>query len=144
MFRDAPAGYDRETLIVAYLRHIAENTAADFWAWEAVGEIARGPSAEDAWDLVVTLVRRAPEEQLGRISVGPLEDMINEHGPELVEWIEGECQRDPRFKDALGRIWLTSGDLPAEVEAKMVAASGGRIEILSGDEVPEDGSRPDT
>ena len=144
MFRDAPAGYDRETLIAAYLHHIAENTAADFWASEAVGEIVRGPSAEDAWDLVVTLVRRASDEQLGRIGAGPLEDMVNEHGPELVEWIEGQCQRDPRFKEALGRMWLSSGALPAEAQARIVAASGGRIEVLPGDAMPTDGSRPDT
>ena len=144
MFRDALTGFDRENLVLASLRHIAENTAADFWAWEAVGDIARGPSAEAAWDLVVTLVRRAPDEQLGRIGAGPLEDLVNEHGPALVEWIEGECRRDARFKEALGRIWLTSGELPTEVEARIVAASGARIVVLGGDEASTDGSRPDT
>lgn len=137
-------GYDRDTLVVAYLRHIAEHTPADFWASEAVGEIARGPSPEDAWDLVVTLVRRAPDGLLGRIGAGPLEDLVNEHGPELVEWIEGECQRDRRFKAALARMWLTSGALPAGVEARIMAASDGRIQLLSGNPMPAVESRRDT
>ena len=130
-----PPNLDRETLITAYLRHLAERTDADFWAWEAVGEIARGPSAEAAWDLVVELVRRAPDEALGQIAAGPIEDMINVHGPALVEWIEGESQRDPRFRESLGGVWLTTGELPPEIEARIVAASGGRIEPLpAGDE----------
>ena len=133
-FAPPPASYDRDTLITAYLRHIAENTDDDFWAWEAVGEMSRAPNAEDAWDLVVALVRRAPEDQLGRVGAGPLEDMVDTHGSALVEWIEGESRRDPRFKEALSRIWLTRGTVPAPVEARIVAASGGRIELFSPDD----------
>jgi hypothetical protein len=143
-FPPPPPSYDRETLITAYLRHIAERTDDDFWAWDAVTELSNAPNAEDAWALVVSLVRRAPDEQLGRIGAGPLEDVVNAHGAALVEWIEGECARDSRFKEALGRIWLTSGALPATVEARIVAASGGRIEPMSGDEDVEGGTRPDT
>ena len=142
-FAPPPAHYDRETLITAYLRHIAENTGDDFWAWEAVGEASRASNAEDAWDLVVALVRRAPDNQLGRIGAGPLEDLVATHGAALVEWIEGESKRDPRFRDALGGIWLTSGTLPAAVEARIVAASGGVIEPLPADD-DEGRSRPDT
>jgi hypothetical protein len=133
MSSNASSSYDRETLITAYLRHTGQKTVDDEWAWNAVEHIVRGHSAEAAWDLVVGLVRRAPDAQLGQVAAGPLEDMINVHGPGLVEWIEGESRRDPRFKEALGRVWLSRGTMPLAVEARIVAASGGRIALLSGE-----------
>jgi hypothetical protein len=137
--------FDREAVIAGYMRHAEAGAAdlTDFWAWEAVTEFVERAPAGDAWGLVVDLVRRAPDEVLGNVAAGPLEDLVRRHGAALVDWIEGEGRRDERFRWALGGVWLTRGDLPPEVEARVVAASGGRLEPLDADG-DEPAPRPDT
>jgi hypothetical protein len=121
---------DRDTLIATYLRHTAERRHEDAWAFDAVGNLAGGKDAQDAWELVVELLRRTPDEHLGYVAAGPLEDMLNRHAPALVEWIEGEARRDERFRRALGCIWMRGGELPPDIERRVVAASGGEIVLL--------------
>ena len=126
----SPTSHERETLVTSYFRHLEQKSAADIWAWTRVYEIASGPSAEAGWDLVVELVRRVPDAEFGQVAAGPLEELLKTHGQALVEWIEGESRRNARFKEALGRIWLRAGTFPPSVEARIVAASGGRLALL--------------
>jgi hypothetical protein len=137
--------FNRDEAVAGYIRHAVAGPAdeVDFWAWDAVTQFMEHAPADDAWDLVVELLRRAPDAVLGNIAAGPLEDLVCKHGVALVDWIEGEARRDPRFQWALGGVWLTRGELPPEVEARIVAASGGRIEPLDADD-DESPSRPDT
>ena len=134
---------DRDALITTYLRHTVEKRDDDFWAWEVVGDLARGADPIAAWDLVVALLRQSPDEYLSYVAAGPLEDMVIRHAPVLIEWIEGEAQRDARFRFALGCIWLQEGDHTPELERRIVAASGGEIHPLPGPSL-ERLSRPDT
>jgi hypothetical protein len=134
-----PKSFDRETLISTYLRYLAIKQSQDFWAWDVVMETATGPDAEGAWDLVVELLRRVPAADQCQVAAGPLEHAITAHGEALVGWIEGEARRDPRFKEALGQIWLREGELTADVQRRIIAASGGLITPLPiGDEEDED------
>jgi hypothetical protein len=95
-----------------------------------------GPAAA-AWELVLEVLRRAPDEELGFFAAGPLEDVVRRFGVELVGRIEAEARRDARFRWALGRIWLSRGVLPDTVLDRVVAASGGEI-LVHGrlDELP--------
>ena len=120
---------DLPTVIATWIRHAQERRKEDFWAWDWVkARVLWDGSAEEAWTITTELVRAAPDELLGFIGAGPVEDLVNRFGGELIDWIEGEARRDPRFQDALGAIWLQIGTLPPEIEARIVAASGGRIE----------------
>lgn len=131
---------DRQALVAGYLRYVealpgaahpdeprdeaAERTHA------AVDGILRHGPPELAWELVVEILRRAPDERLDAVAAGPLEDVVLRFGPALVDRIEREAERDERFRWALGCIWIVVGDLPAEVVARLVRASGGEIEPL--------------
>jgi hypothetical protein len=119
-------------LIQAYLRHAAAgpDDDNDFWAWEAVGEVAREGSADEAWSLLIDLVRESPDALMGNVAAGPLEDTIAEHGPELIDRIEAAAANDPRFQEALGGVWIRDGHLPPAVMKRLVRASAGQIEIL--------------
>jgi len=69
---------DCEQVIGGYIRH-AEAGPTDeavFWAWDAVTRFIEHAPADEAWDLVVELLRRAPDAILGNIAAGPLEDLV--------------------------------------------------------------------
>jgi len=114
-------------LATAFLQHAATNADEDFWAYDRVGEIVRGPDAQAAWEICVGLVRAAPDEQLGYIGAGPIEDLVCRHGAALIEWLEGEAKRDSRFREALASIWLVADDIPREVLLRLQESTGGRI-----------------
>ncbi len=132
---------DREALLAGYVafsdalsRGVPDDTPemdAAERAYSAVDGIIHDGPADVAWALVAELLRRAPDDdRLGAYAVGPLEDLVRLRGPEIVERVEAEARRDPRFRLALGGIWLAPGDMPPRVLERVVRASGGRIQPL--------------
>jgi hypothetical protein len=79
---------------------------------------------------VRTLLQEAEDDDLGTQAAGPLEDLVRLRGAELIGEIEAEVERDARFRRALGCIWLSHGELPADVLERVVRASGGEIRPL--------------
>ena len=132
MLKSAP---DREDLIAAYVRHAraGPQDEADFWAWQKVTDTINDGPAEPAWSLVLDLVRAVPDDVLGNVAAGPLEDVVCIHGVELIDRIEVSARRDPRFREALGQIWLEWGELPDDVISRVVAASNDQIKPLPRD-----------
>lgn len=128
--------FDREAAIQAYIRHaeLGSQDREHFWGWDAVTSFVHTAPAEEAWNLVLMLVRRAPDEVLGNVAAGPLEDVVRLHGAALVDWIEGEARRDERFRWALGGVWLSRGILPREAEDRIVRASDGHLLVLGGED----------
>ncbi len=120
---------DRASMIAAYIRHSELGPADEqhYWGWDAVTSFIQSASPEDGWTLTVDILRAAPDAIIGNIGAGPLEDLVIQHGNSLIDWIEGEARRDPRFRQALAGVWISKGDLFPEVEARLVAASGGAI-----------------
>jgi hypothetical protein len=93
---------------------------------EVKQRIHAGPS-DVAWELVLEVLRRVPDERLEVYAAGPLEDFVRRWGVDLVGEIEKEALRDPRFRWALGCIWLLVGDLPSTELERIVQASDGQI-----------------
>jgi hypothetical protein len=100
----------------------------DTAAYEALEQAIRDGPAGDAWEGVMELLRRWPDDDLDSFSAGPLENLVVERGVELIERIEAEAERDERFRWALAGIWLSRGELPDDVLERVVRASGGKIE----------------
>jgi hypothetical protein len=94
-----------------------------------VGVIRSGP-ALTAWHLVLELLHTSSDADLAFYAAGPLEDLVHLRGGELVGEIESEASLDSRFYWALGCIWLSQGELPDEILARVVRASGNEIEPL--------------
>ena len=120
-----------DELVAVYHRYVSTGAATDFWAWDRVGEIVRGPDPERAWDLVAALVHASSDDRLGYVGAGPVEDLVNHHGASLIDWIVGEAKRDPRFCEALASIWLVQEDVPPEVLRRTQEATGGRIRVAT-------------
>jgi hypothetical protein len=106
-----------------------ELTAAE-QAYGLVEKAVRTGPAGRACELVVEILRRAPDERLDVYAAGILEDLVKFRGAEVIEAVEREAAADERFRWALGCIWLLVGEVPLEVQDRIVRASGGQVRPL--------------
>jgi hypothetical protein len=79
-----------------------------FEAWEIVHETV-ADDAEAGWDLVVKLVEAAPDDKiLAAVAAGPLEDLIGNWSVTVIDRVETQARRDPKFRRCLTGVWLPS------------------------------------
>lgn len=71
-----------------------------------------------ALELVLALLSAGGWDEVSTVAAGPLEDLIHQHGDELIDDIEPLARQDDRFRAALGSVWLARGTLPVEVEQR--------------------------
>jgi hypothetical protein len=58
-------------------------------------------------ELLTLLVELAPDNDvLDVVGAGPLEDFVKAADDDRLRWIESEADRSPRFRYALGKVWL--------------------------------------
>jgi hypothetical protein len=69
--------FDLNTLADTYFRNHATRREEDFWAWQKVQEIVRSGDLDKAWNITLLLLEKAPNEALGYVAAGPLEDIID-------------------------------------------------------------------
>ena len=61
------------------------------------------------WKAILEILYRNPQEKvLGVLAAGPLEDLIEDHGPEFIEEIELEAKENPEFRQLLKGVWESS------------------------------------
>jgi len=96
---------------------------ADAWAFALVNQTVIASDPIRAWNLTLALINAAPDDLLGYVGAGPLEDTIDIHGATLIDKIEERAAQDRRFRFCLGGIYLAAGYLPADVEARLIRAS---------------------
>lgn len=100
-------------------------------AWdEVMDRIEDRANTDDAWVLVRALLDNAPDDELGLMAAGPLEDFVRVHALSAITQIEEMARRDARFRWALGAIWLSAGSLPEPLMARLIKASGDKIKPL--------------
>jgi len=81
--------------------------------------ITTDPSA--ALKVIEELVLRAPNDKIvGVIGAGPLECLLADAGPQIVDSVLHAAERNPRLKAALSNVWEFGID--ATVWKKIVAA----------------------
>ena len=54
------------------------------------------------------------------LAAGALEDLLSEHGDELIEKVETEARRNPQFNLLLGGVW--QGGMSSEIWRRIQAA----------------------
>lgn len=128
------------TVAADYLRYTRqlrtqEPDAAAEAAYDLVERTIHHGPASLGWEYVLAILTQGSDDDLDYLAAGPLENLVRAHGTALVESIEREAERDPRFKWALGCIWLTEDILPEDVRDRIVRASDEHIKVL-GRETP--------
>ena len=83
--------------------------------WEQVDEIIdRDP--EMGWLLVLDLVEAAPDDLvLANIAAGPLENLLNNSSDLLVDRVDNEARRNPKFRRCLTGVW----GLPTSIQSRI-------------------------
>jgi hypothetical protein len=97
---------DFSNLADTYLRQHETKSDEDFWACEEVNEIVRSGDLELAWQITLLLLRKAPDNTLGYVAAGPLEDLIDGYGDQALDLVEQSCDGDMRLQFALSGVWL--------------------------------------
>lgn len=96
---------------------------ATCWAGDRLDDFRR-KDPEVAWRAIVLLIERAPsDERLGPVGVGPLEDLLNDHGAAFIDRIEAAARADSRFRTCLAWVWR--GDMSQALWDRVVAATRG-------------------
>ncbi|MBV9111093.1 MAG: hypothetical protein JO306_16930 [Gemmatimonadetes bacterium] len=101
-----------------------------------------------AWPLLLELLDAVPEDVTYMVGGWLLDRFVRLHGAAYVEQLEREAAVNPRFMDAVLEMYLHEGELPSDIEARLVAAFGPRFyleppwETFGADEWdPEDGEQ---
>jgi hypothetical protein len=64
---------------------------------------------EDCWLAILAILSKGPPANvLGVLAAGPLEDLVEYHGPQFIDRIEVEARRSSAFRDLLSGVWKSS------------------------------------
>ena len=107
-----------DPLVADWIRYHAERRPATdplFAAWNQVTDIVlRDP--DEGWSLVLALVEAAPDDWvLCNVAAGPLEDLLKKFSAVLIDRVEIEARRDPKFRRSLTGVW----GLPPSVQERL-------------------------
>jgi hypothetical protein len=114
-WRDGPTAYEllgRDLVVDTWVRHCGEGPDPkrarksgrdwDFWAWTVVHDLVWSIDADEAWEVILAIVDRAPNDWvLGCVGAGPLEDLLPGR---WLDMAEERAKADPRFKVAFNAV----------------------------------------
>jgi hypothetical protein len=87
----------------------AKHESPNWWAIERFMNLYDRDQAEQAWLVILEILSRRPSPAVvGMLAAGPLEDLVEEWGPEFIDRIELEARRNPAFRHLLGGVWRSS------------------------------------
>ena len=96
---------DREDLASTYLRHYILKQQEDSWVVRELNTLVQDDPTE-AWEVTRILVNTAPSDgALAYVAAGPLEELLNKHGPVVIDRIEEESRQNLRLQLALSGVW---------------------------------------
>ena len=89
----------------------------EFWAVAMLDELAHN-EPDTAWLLILELIRQPlSDDAFGCLAAGPLRNLIEYHGPALIERVEDEARANPAFRRLLRGVWESgTPDVWARVE----------------------------
>jgi hypothetical protein len=84
-------------LVKAFLERYATRDDSLLRAFIEVNDIAY-KEAERGWSITQALIAAAPDDSaLGYIAAGPLDEVLEVHGRQIIDRVEDPARRDPKF-----------------------------------------------
>lgn len=137
--RKADGSHNFEQLARAYLIDgdvdDPDATSQRHRAFDCVGEMVLAAPGAAVGFLVVASAQCKSLAELCRIAAGPLEDLLEAHGPVIIPHLEKLAKIDPRFRLMLSGTWGENRCEP-HVWARLVAA------VAPGPVIDADGRTP--
>ena len=97
-----------EARVAYWRRQLEASESPDDEGSFVVDRLAR-EEPEVGWSVILAILERIDAEPSSRLfqvlAAGPLEDLLSHHGSALVDRVEAEAQRNPRFNLLLGGVW---------------------------------------
>lgn len=94
---------------------------------EALGDclqywlIGPGPVPDAAWDAVVMLIDRAPDDDaLAFVIAGPLQDLVRNHGGQFADRLVERSRQNVGFRRAMAVVYRRQG-VPADLQVRLAA-----------------------
>ena len=96
-----------EAYIRAQMAHGINTDHPDWWAIEQFMKVGQyGPTVKESLDaILVVLALNPPNRVIAVLAAGPLEDLIANHGAEIIDEVERLARQNPMFKHLLGGVW---------------------------------------
>lgn len=93
--------------------HRDHSWAFDYW-------FDRRDDVDLVWSFILSVLAKDRSRQvMEQLSAGPLENLIADHGEEVVERVEAEARRNPAFASLLGGVWQS--DAPPHIWKRVQA-----------------------
>jgi hypothetical protein len=87
--------------------------------WLMIG----GPIPDIAWDVVVALLYRAPDEDALAFAIaGPLRDLVTGYGQQFADPLVERCRHDGEFRRCMTTVYRLQG-VPPALQARLGAGS---------------------
>jgi hypothetical protein len=108
----------RDALIEGVIESTRHESFRNHWAYGVMSSLVMD-APEIAWPILLEVIDRAPDEALGNIAAGPLEDLIGNHGFQIIDALEVEARQSPKLRRALVGVWqgLTVESIWSRVQA---------------------------
>jgi hypothetical protein len=101
-------GPDRQAIVDRYLECLASGIEEDEQRSDhCIVSLMMAP-LEYSWHINLALVHGVVESKLEDVAAGPLEECLAKYGDQLIERVEAEAARDPKFRRALSGVWQNS------------------------------------
>jgi hypothetical protein len=111
-------------LVKAYLEHYATRDDSLLWAFIEVNEITY-KDAERGWSITQALIAAAPDDSsLGYLAAGPLDEVLEVHGRQIIDRVEDLARQDPKFLKVLSRVACFEDSMPEEIRTRISNAVG--------------------
>jgi hypothetical protein len=109
--------------------HLDWEADDDGWAAELYHEDEFWANEDFVRAFLVTIATAAPDDVLGWVGAGPLEDFIREEEDRIL-WVEEQAERSDRFRTALANVWIS--DLSPPTFLRIERAAGVPLDRPSG------------
>lgn len=98
---DLPAAY----IAFARAKKDSPEYQENFWAFDKFCDLCIAQPVE-AWDAILEILSRDPGPEVLRIlAAGPMEELLVNHGQQIIDRVEERARNDARVARLLGGVW---------------------------------------
>jgi hypothetical protein len=111
---------DLESFAQAWIDELHGSKTAETEVGMSVTWMGFTAPADMQWQFILAAIRFAEsDDELGHVAAGPIECLLGWHGPEFIDRVEQQAQRDMKFARAMTGVWryLMTDEVWQRVEA---------------------------